>query len=120
MSAALAADLAVLALLALSPATRITPTPKITHPVWISRPLPDPTRVHDGCGKRVPGGTPIVEVQLRSNGTVGDVRITRSTGCPAADKLLEDTLRTWKFKPASQSGKAVDTWLTMTINHFWW
>ena len=115
-----APGLAVAASTAVPSAPRATLTPGISAPVWISHTLPDPTRVHDRCAKRVPIGNPVAEAQLRSNGTVGDVRIIRSTGCPAADKLLQDTLKTWTFKPALESGKAVDTSLTITINHFWW
>ena len=106
--------------LAIVPSPRVTPTVPVTQPVWISRRIPDPSRVHDQCAKRVPRGTPIIEAELLRSGTVGDVRITRSTGCAPADKLLRDAVKTWKFKPATQEGKPIDTWLTMTISDFLW
>lgn len=111
---------AVLGFVATLAQPRPTLTPEITKPVWTSNPLPDPTRVHDLCAKSVYKGAPLVEARLLSSGTVAEVRVTRSCGCRAADKLLEDTVKTWKFKPASQAGKPIATWFTMVINHYWW
>jgi protein TonB len=82
--------------------------------------LPDPVKVHNRCARLVPKGPPVVEARLLGDGTVGDVRITRTSGCAAADKLLVEAMRSWKFKPALQAGKPVDIWLTMVVNHYWW
>ena len=97
-----------------------TRTPHVKEPVWIARDLPDPTRVRNRCPKNVPAAVPIVEAHLLSNGTVGEVRMTRSSGCLAADRLLQRAMKKWKFKPALQEGKPVSLWLTMSVTHYWW
>ena len=99
-------------------AAQPTPTarPKITQPQWLERPLPDPAEVRKRC-KSLPLASPAFETMLGANGVVGKVEFKRGTGCPAADTLLEESVKRWKFKPALQDGKPVDTWVTMVINH---
>ena len=97
-----------------------SPTPaahKTKPPVWIARPLPDSEQLRKVCTKGQ--GTPIIEAQLLANGSVGEVKVTRTGGCQAGDQLVVDHIKRWTFKPARENGKPVAVWLTLTVStHF--
>src|SRR6266496_6593138 len=89
-----------------TPARTSTTSQKTKPPVWIARPVPDPSELRDACPTSSPG-TPVVEAQLLSAGSVGDVKVVRSSGCKAADRLFVARMKRWKFKPAEEKGKPV-------------
>ena len=95
-------------------------TPAMTTPVLISRLLPDPKDVSGKCRGSKSQGLPVIEAYIQADGTVRDVRVTRSSGCLAGDQLLEDAIKKWTYKPGTADGKPVGVWLTVTVNHFWW
>jgi protein TonB len=109
----------VLVIAALLAAPRVTAAPKDVQPVRISGQYPDTRRVSEECRKFRRNGSPVVEAKIRTDGTVGDVRVRRSCGCPAGDRLLVEALKTWKFKPALSDGKPVEVYLTLSISDFW-
>ena len=97
-----------------------SPSPAVTPPALVSRAMPDPTILGEKCRGKKYLGTPILEASIGSDGRVQNARVTRSCGCPAGDQLLVDTVKTWKYQPAMSNGKPVASFLTLTVNHYWW
>lgn len=55
-------------------------------------------------------GTVTLEILVRANGTVGEVKIKRSTGHKRLDGAALNAIKRWRFIPASQAGVAIDYW----------
>jgi TonB family protein len=56
------------------------------------------------------------EAVVLTNGTVGDVRVAKSTN-PAADEMARSVVAQWKFRPARLNGKPVDCLVNIQV-HF--
>ena len=94
--------------------TAVPTHPPRKQPVWVSRPFPEPAEVRKACPNALPG-TPVFEAHLMTDGTVGEFKMTRSSGCEGADRLLAQAVRRWKFRPMYEDGKPIAVWLTMTV-----
>lgn len=59
------------------------------------------------------------EVKLRvlvlENGTVGEIKLEKPSGYEILDDTALDTVRKWKFKPATENGREVSSWVTVPI-----
>lgn len=55
-------------------------------------------------------GTVTLEILVKANGTVGDIKVKKSTGFKRLDDAAVRTIRRWKFHPATQAGVAIDYW----------
>lgn len=65
-------------------------------------------------------GTVRVRFLIKRDGTVNNAEIMRSSGYPRLDKAAMDAVKTWRFTPATEDGKPVDSWyqteLTFKLN----
>lgn len=65
-------------------------------------------------------GTVALRLELRPDGTVGEVQVAQSSGHAALDNAAQDAAKTWKHVPATQDGSAVARWvetqLTFTLD----
>ncbi|ESQ79030.1 energy transducer TonB [Asticcacaulis sp. YBE204] len=60
-------------------------------------------------------GTVVLRLQVRGDGSVGDVQIKQSSGSMRLDNAAAAAVQRWRFKPATQGGKPVDSWATVPI-----
>ena len=60
-------------------------------------------------------GTVTLRLELRADGTVGDVQVTRSSGHEVLDSAAQETAKTWKHPPATQDGSPVTRWADMHL-----
>ncbi|WP_343684620.1 TonB family protein [Asticcacaulis sp.] len=60
-------------------------------------------------------GTVQLRLQVRSDGTVGEVQVQASSGSMRLDRAAIDSVKRWKFRPATRSGQAVESWATVPI-----
>lgn len=61
-------------------------------------------------------GKVAIKYLVKANGTVGECDITMSSGWPMLDDAACAMVMTrWKFKPATQNGKAVAEYLTSEV-----
>jgi TonB family protein len=84
------------------------PGPGVTMPVLTSRPAPKYPR--DGAAAHA-AGTIVVEVVVRQDGTVGDVRVVNDSTSgqwPSLVSAVTDSMRLWQFTPGQRAGAAVD------------
>ena len=49
-------------------------------------------------------GTVTLHLELRADGTVGDVQVARSSGHEVLDTAAQETAKTWKHTPVTQDG----------------
>jgi len=65
-------------------------------------------------------GTVTLHLELRANGTVGDVQVARSSGHEVLDTAAQETAKTWQHAPVTQAGGPVTRWadinLTFTLD----
>jgi len=51
-----------------------------------------------------------LDVHVGADGRVTDVRLRASSGSAALDRSAIDTVRRWRFSPATVDGRAVAEW----------
>lgn len=52
-------------------------------------------------------GTVVLAVEVTADGIVASIAVARSSGHRRLDRAARDTVRTWRFKPATQAGQSV-------------
>jgi protein TonB len=52
-------------------------------------------------------GTVTLYIELRADGTIGDVQVARSSGYPLLDEAARDTVKTWRHMPVKHAGVPV-------------
>jgi len=53
-------------------------------------------------------GTVLLQLMVRKDGSVAQVRIKQSSGYPRLDQAALEAVRGWKYNPATRDGKAID------------
>ena len=65
-------------------------------------------------------GTVTLALELRADGTVGEVQVAHSSGHEVLDTAAQETAKTWKHTPVPQEGEPVPRWaeinLTFTLD----
>jgi TonB family protein len=69
----------------------------------------------DEARRRGVEGDVVLEVVVRSDGNVGDVKILHSLGAGLDQKAVE-AVRQWKFSPARRMGAPVDVIVEVSVN----
>jgi periplasmic protein TonB len=87
------------------PGSGITP-PSLLHEV-----RPDYT---DDARRRGISGDVVLEIVVRSNGTVGEVKILQGLGAGLDQKAVE-AVRAWRFAPAKRFGTPVDVLVEVAV-----
>jgi TonB family protein len=86
--------------------------PKTTAPRLIHKVEPEYTAEAREAGLE---GTVVLGVEVGTDGTAHDIRVTRSLGMGLDEKGVE-AVRLWKFEPATRDGKPVAVKATIEIN----
>ncbi|MCA1935047.1 MAG: energy transducer TonB [Asticcacaulis sp.] len=60
-------------------------------------------------------GTVQLRLQVRPDGSVGEVQVQASSGSMRLDRAAIDSVKRWKFRPATRGGQAVESWATVPI-----
>ena len=56
----------------------------------------------------------VLEIVVRSDGSVGNVRVRRTLGAGLEQKAI-DAVRQWRFLPAKRHGTAVDVVVDVSV-----
>lgn len=59
-------------------------------------------------------GVVILEIIVRKDGTVGDIKVLRSLN-PILDQAAVDAASQWRFKPGKVNGRPVDAYFILTV-----
>jgi protein TonB len=68
----------------------------------------------DEARRRAIEGDVVLEIVVRQDGTVGNVRVKRSLGAGLEQKAI-DAVRQWRFAPARRRGTAVDVVVEVSV-----
>ena len=60
-------------------------------------------------------GTVLLEVLVKRNGQVGDLRILASSGYAILDTSAVNAVKSWSFKPAKKGDDTVDMWVQVPV-----
>lgn len=94
------------------PAKESEPTPApVVPPNAEASELNNPAPAYPNLSRRLgEKGTVTLEILVKANGTVGDIKVKKSTGFKRLDEAAVKAISRWKFVPASQAGIAIDYW----------
>jgi TonB family protein len=74
----------------------------------------NPMPIYPSMSKRMgEQGTVKLFVLVQADGTVGDIKIIESSGHKRLDNAAVDTIKTWKFNPATENEIPVSRWYTL-------
>jgi len=60
-------------------------------------------------------GTVVLLLQVRADGTVGEVKIREGSGKPILDEAAANAAKHWTFIPATRGPKSVEAWLRVPV-----
>jgi TonB family protein len=60
-------------------------------------------------------GTVTLHLELRADGTVGDVQVARSSGHEVLDTAAQETAKTWKHTPVPLEGGQATRWAEINL-----
>ena len=79
----------------------VEPSPFETLPNFFYKPKP----VYPLIAKRRGWeGTVTLEIELRADGSVGDIKVAQSSGYPLLDEAAMDKVKTWRHIPVKRDG----------------
>ncbi len=105
-----------------------TPAPTASKPVKAQpAPVQPPSAQAKGLQNRAPvypqmsrkkkeQGIVWLLLEVKADGTVGDISIKQSSGFSRLDQAARQAVKKWQFEPARQNGKAIDFWYEMPVN----
>lgn len=88
----------------------------ITPPQEDATHLNNPRPAYPSLSRRLrEQGTVILEVLIKTDGTVGDVRIKESSGFKRLDDTAMKAVRQWRYTPARRGTEAIEFWYSQPI-----
>src|SRR5262249_28056742 len=81
-------------------------------PAYLRNPRPPYPRVARTRGWE---GTTILRVEVLTDGTGGQVEVTRTSGYSVLDSVSVSTVRTWRFAPARLDNQPVVSWVEVPV-----
>jgi len=99
-----------------TPAPAPAPEPVIVPPRLEASYKGNPAPPYPGTSRRLgEAGTVLLRIFVNANGTVGDVRLARSSGFPRLDRSAAETVKRWRLIPARRGDEPFATWYTLPI-----
>jgi protein TonB len=65
--------------------------------------------------KKKEQGTVLLLILVKADGTVGEIKLHRSSGYPRLDQAAKQAVKRWQFQPALQQGKSIDFWYQLPL-----
>lgn len=60
-------------------------------------------------------GRVLLAAHVRADGSCGDVKLKQSSGHSLLDRAALETVKRWRFLPATRAGRAIDSWVDVPI-----
>jgi protein TonB len=97
------------------PAESAAPAP-VVPPRADAGQLSNPAPAYPSLSRRLrEEGTVLLEILIKANGTVGEIKLKRTSGFKRLDDAAMKAVAHWRFQPATQAGKAIDFWYEQPI-----
>jgi protein TonB len=78
--------------------------------------LANPAPAYPAASRRLgEQGTVLLRVQVMRNGRPQAIEVLAGSGSPRLDRAATEAVRRWRFVPATQQGRPVDSWLRVPI-----
>lgn len=101
---------------ALPASTDSSASAAVTPPRSDAAHLNNPKPVYPAVSRRLKEeGTVVLEVFIQSDGTVGDLRVKRSSGFSRLDEAALAAVRRWKYLPARRGSEALALWHSQSL-----
>jgi protein TonB len=93
-----------------------SPAASVTPPRSDAAHLNNPKPVYPAVSRRLKEeGTVVLEVFIQVDGSVGDLRVKRSTGFPRLDEAALAAVRRWKYVPARRGNEPLALWHSQSL-----
>lgn len=91
-------------------------TGPVTPPRSDAAHLNNPKPVYPAVSRRLKEeGTVVLDVFIQTDGSVGDVRVKRSSGYPRLDEAALTAVRRWKYVPARRGSEPLALWHSQSL-----
>lgn len=78
--------------------------------------LTNPAPVYPSLSRRLhEQGVVILEILIKSDGTVGEIKIKTSSGFKRLDDTAVKAVKQWRYQPATQGNKKIDFWYEQPV-----
>ncbi len=95
-----------------------TPPQPVTPPHSDAAHLNNPAPVYPALSRRLrEQGRVLLDVYILADGSVGQLRLKRSSGYPRLDEAALDAVRRWRYIPARRGEEAIPYWYVQPL-HF--
>jgi len=99
------------------PAKPVEPsTAPVVPPQADASQLNNPAPIYPQLSRRLrETGVVILEVLVKADGSLGDMRLKTSSGYTRLDESALRAVKNWRFVPAKRGGEAIDFWYELPI-----
>jgi protein TonB len=99
------------------PAPIAAPAPVVTAPIFAADYLDNPPPYYPQLARRAgEQGRVVLRVLVNPAGKADEVEIRTSSGHPRLDESARDTVRRWRFVPATRGDEPVPAWVLIPIS----
>jgi protein TonB len=78
--------------------------------------LSNPAPAYPSLSRRLrEEGIVVLEILIKADGTVGEVKIKRSSGFKRLDTTAVTAVKRWRYQPATQGDKKIDFWYEQPV-----
>ena len=104
-----------------APVQQATPAPEAPAPVTPPRTdaahLNNPAPQYPALSRRLgEQGRVMLDVYILPDGSVGEIRLNRSSGFPRLDNAALQAVKTWKYVPAKRGDKPIPFWYVQPVS----
>jgi periplasmic protein TonB len=97
-------------------AKEATPLPLIpprSDAAHLNNPAPNYPPVSRKTGEQ---GRVLIDVYILADGSVGQIKLKKSSGYPRLDDAAIDAVRRWRYQPARRGDEAINFWYVQPLN----
>lgn len=81
--------------------------------------LSNPAPAYPSLSRRLrEEGTVVLEILIKADGTVGEVKIKNSSGFKRLDETAAKAVSQWRYLPATQGDKKIDFWYEQPVEFY--
>jgi periplasmic protein TonB len=92
-----------------------TPAPVIPPQADASQ-LNNPAPAYPQTSRRLKEeGVVLLEILVKADGSLGEMRLKKSSGYTRLDEAAQNAVKKWHFVPAKRGGEAIDYWYELPI-----
>lgn len=96
--------------------------PKVAEPAPVSLPRADANHLNNPAPAYPPAsrrlreeGVVLLEILVKADGTLGEMRLKKSSGFDRLDDAAQRAVKNWHFVPATRGDEAIDYWYELPV-----